>query len=162
MNKCTKCGAETVGSFCPNCGSPVMPQQAPQPTPQQAPQPTPQPAPRPAPQPVRSEPVHTVNNYIHQTVITEEDLPAKFKPVGTWGYFWLKLLYSVPIVGFVFLIIHSFSNSNINRRNHARSYWCAYIILLIVLIIAFIILLIISIVTGASILELVKLNSSSY
>lgn len=150
MNKCTVCGVETEGAFCPNCGSPVQAQ------------PAPQPAPRPAPQPVRSEPVHTVNNYIHQTVITEEDLPAKFKPVGTWGYFWLKLLYTVPIVGFVFLIIHSFSNSNINRRNHARSYWCAYIILLIVLIIAFIILLIISIVTGASILELVKLNSSSY
>lgn len=150
MNKCTVCGVETEGAFCPNCGSPVQAQTAPQS------------APRPAPQPVRSEPVHTVNNYIHQSVITEEDLPAKFKPVGTWGYFWLKLLYAVPIVGFVFLIIHSFSNSNINRRNHARSYWCAYIILLIVLIIAFIILLIISIVTGASILELVKLNSSSY
>lgn len=153
MNKCPKCGAETAGAFCPSCGSPVQAQPAPQPTP------APQPAPKPAPEPVRTAPVY--NNYIQQKVMTEEDLPAKYRPVGTWGYFWLKLLYAVPIIGFIFLIIHTFSNGNINRRNHARSYWCAFLIGLVLMIIALIIMLIISLVLGVPFLELLRQSMSS-
>lgn len=60
--------------------------------------------------------------------ITEDDLPPRFKPIGAWKYFAYQLLFSIPIVGFVFLIVFSCSSSNINRRNFARSYWCALVV----------------------------------
>lgn len=65
----------------------------------------------------------------------EETLPEEYRPLSPWAYFGLNLLFSVPIVGFIFLIIFSFNGSNINRRNYARSFWCAYLILGIILVI---------------------------
>lgn len=58
--------------------------------------------------------------------------PKLLKP---WAYFGLQLLFSIPIVGFIFLIVFSFDNSNLNRRNFARSYWCALLVVLILVII---------------------------
>lgn len=60
--------------------------------------------------------------------ITKDNLPEQYKPLGAWAYFGLTLLFSVPLVGFIFLIIFSFNSGNINRRNYARSYWCAALI----------------------------------
>ena len=56
----------------------------------------------------------------------------QLKPLGAWQYFLYQLLFSVPIVGFIFLIIFSFNNSNINRRNFARSYFCIVVILIVI------------------------------
>ena len=61
--------------------------------------------------------------------MTKEDLPDQFRVLSPWAYFGLQILYSVPIVGFVFLLIHTFSAGNLNRRSFARSYWCALLIL---------------------------------
>ena len=53
-----------------------------------------------------------------------EQVPqGKYAPLSPWAYWGLTLLFSVPIVGFVFLIIFSVSSANINRRNYARSFW---------------------------------------
>ena len=60
--------------------------------------------------------------------ITVDDLPEHLRPLSPWSYFGLQILYTVPIVGFIFLIIFSFKKSNINRRNFTRSYWCGLII----------------------------------
>ena len=60
--------------------------------------------------------------------ITVDDLPEHLSPLSPWSYFGLQILYSIPIVGFIFLIIFSFKKSNINRRNFTRSYWCGLII----------------------------------
>ena len=57
------------------------------------------------------------------------------KLLGPWAYFGLQLLFSIPIVGFILLIVFSFDNSNLNRRNFARSYWCALLVGLAVTII---------------------------
>ena len=57
------------------------------------------------------------------------------RPLSPWEYFGLQILYSLPIIGFVFLIIHSVSSANINRRNFARSYWCVYVLVAIVLLV---------------------------
>ena len=57
----------------------------------------------------------------------------QFRPLSPWSYFGHGILYSIPIVGLVFLIIHSISAANINRRNFARSYWCTLVLLLIVI-----------------------------
>jgi len=65
--------------------------------------------------------------------MTHSDLPAKYRPLSPWSYFGLAFLYTIPIVGLVFLLIHTFSEKNINRRNFARSYWCWIVLLLIFL-----------------------------
>ena len=59
----------------------------------------------------------------------EQQLDPAYRPLSAWGYFGLKILFAIPIVGFVFLIVFSISRGNINRRSFARSYWCAYIII---------------------------------
>lgn len=60
----------------------------------------------------------------------------RFEPLTAWDYFWLTVLYSIPIIGFVFLIVNSFRTSNINRRSFTRSYFCGLIIALIIVLIA--------------------------
>lgn len=60
-------------------------------------------------------------------------VPYKYSPLSPWAYFWLQVLYAIPIVGTVFLIIHAINPSNINRRNFARSYFCIYILVAIVI-----------------------------
>lgn len=61
------------------------------------------------------------------------ELPPQNRPLSGWAYFGLKLLFAAPIVGFIFLIVFSFSRGNINRRNFARSYWCGLLVFLIIL-----------------------------
>lgn len=55
-------------------------------------------------------------------------IPLAYKPLGAWMYFGLSLLFSIPLVGLIFLIIFSLDDSNINRRNFARSYWCSMLV----------------------------------
>ena len=63
------------------------------------------------------------------------EIPSEYRPLSPWKYFWLNVLFSIPIVGFVFLLVFSFNGSNINRRNYARSYWCGLLIALIIILI---------------------------
>ena len=62
--------------------------------------------------------------------------PGVFKPLSPWAYFGLSILFSLPVVGFIFLIIFSVSDANINRRNFARSYWCIYVIIAVAAVVA--------------------------
>ena len=62
--------------------------------------------------------------------------PDVFKPLSPWAYFGLSILFSLPVVGFIFLIIFSVSDANINRRNFARSYWCIYVIIAVAAVVA--------------------------
>lgn len=64
-----------------------------------------------------------------QKPVTKENLPDQFRILSPWAYFGLQILYSIPVVGFIFLLIHTFSAGNLNRRSFARSYWCALLIL---------------------------------
>ncbi len=60
-------------------------------------------------------------------------IPYQYKPLTSWAYFGYGLLFSIPIVGFIMLIVFSCSNENINRRNFARSYWCGLLVAAIIL-----------------------------
>ena len=71
--------------------------------------------------------------------------PSQYKPVSAWGYFGYMILYSIPVIGFIFLLIHTFSKKNINRRNFARSFWCALLVIVALAAIA----AIIGLITGA-------------
>ena len=62
----------------------------------------------------------------------EMNLPEQYRPLGAWAYFGYTLLFCIPIVGFIMLIVFSFSDTNINRRNFARSYWCVVALALII------------------------------
>ena len=70
-----------------------------------------------------------------QKPMTKEDLPSQFRVLSPWAYFGLQLLYGIPVVGFIFLLIHTFSSANLNRRSFARSYWCALILVAVVAIV---------------------------
>ena len=74
-----------------------------------------------------------------QKPLTKEDLPDRFRILSPWAYFGLQVLYSVPVVGFIFLLIHTFSSGNLNRRSFARSYWCS-LLLVAVLVVIFLII----------------------
>ena len=56
-----------------------------------------------------------------------------YTPITMWGYFGYEILFAIPIVGFICLLIFSFSANNINLRNFARSYFCFLIIVLVIL-----------------------------
>lgn len=60
-------------------------------------------------------------------------LPEEYKPLSPWAYFGYQILFSIPIVGLIFLIVFSFSSKNINRRNFARSFFCIYVLIGIIL-----------------------------
>lgn len=109
--------------FCPICGTALNEDQQPQVTTEQS---------------VYSLETEQVLPDVAQKNITEDDLPEQFRPLGPWAYFGLNLLFTIPIVGFVFLIVFSFNSSNINRRNYARSYWCTLIIVGTVLVVGLI------------------------
>lgn len=62
-------------------------------------------------------------------------IPEKYRPISAWGYFGYSLLFWLPIAGFILLIVFSFDNSNINRRNYARSYFCALLLVVIIVVV---------------------------
>ncbi|MBR6516584.1 MAG: hypothetical protein IKT40_06975 [Bacilli bacterium] len=64
-----------------------------------------------------------------------QNLQEQYRPLSPWAYFWLQILYAIPILGIIFLIIHAIGSYNINRRNFARSYFCIYVIIGIILIV---------------------------
>ena len=134
---CKNCGIEISddSKFCIGCGIAIE-----QPVVEEA--------------PVVAEPLYQQPIYSEAPAkkeITIEELPDHLKPVGAWGYFGLKLLFSIPIVGFVFLIVFSFSRGNLNRRSFARSYWCGA---LVAAAISVIVLLLLA-VLGQSVLDVV-------
>jgi hypothetical protein len=59
---------------------------------------------------------------------TENNLPEKYRPLSAWAYFGYSLLYSIPLIGFVFMILFALDSSNINRRNFTRSFFIVYLL----------------------------------
>lgn len=85
--------------------------------------------------------------------IQTSDVPPEYRPMSPWAYFGLQLLYSVPVVGFIFLIIFSFKADNLNRRAFTRSYWCALLVFGGIALVVALILLIVFAVGGAAVME---------
>lgn len=56
----------------------------------------------------------------------------RYKPLSAWGYFGYELLFNIPLAGLILLIVFSFSNKNINRRNFARAHFCALAVIIVV------------------------------
>ena len=62
--------------------------------------------------------------------------PEQFRPLSPWAYFGYSILFSIPLIGLIVNLVLCFSDGNINRRNFARSFWCAYLLTVILLIAA--------------------------
>lgn len=138
-----------------------QPQPQPQPQARPQPQPQPQPQPEPQPQvdyyggTERREAFSApADNHFHhgaseggqyqpygttppvmpaaQAPLRAEDLPPEFRPIRAWGYVGYNILFSIPLIGFILLIVFAVSGKNINRRNYARSIFCAMLLGLII------------------------------
>jgi len=96
VSTCPKCGAALPDAtkFCQSCGAQAAP-------------PAPEPviaavqAPPPAPKPKRKEKGNETTHAAHTPI------PDK-KPVGAVGYFFILLLFSIPIVGIVLAFLWAF------------------------------------------------------
>ena len=64
-------------------------------------------------------------------------VPKEYEPISMWGYFGYELLFSIPVLGLIFLIVFAVSAKNVNLKNFARSYFCYLIIVLIICAIIF-------------------------
>lgn len=86
---------------------------------------------------------------------TSQNIPNEYRPLSAWAYVGYNILFSIPLIGFIFLVVFALDSSNINRRNYARSFFCWMLIALILSVICIVIFMIM----GASIYSL---NSSIY
>lgn len=58
------------------------------------------------------------------------------KSIKPWGYVWLNILYFIPVLGWLVWLINALFAKNTNVKNHARSFFCAVVLVLIVAVIA--------------------------
>lgn len=63
-------------------------------------------------------------------------VPAEYQPISMWGYFGYQILFSIPVVGWIFVAVFAITASNRNLRNFARSQFCLWIIWLVVICIS--------------------------
>lgn len=71
----------------------------------------------------------------------ENNIPEEYRPISMWGYFGYEILFSIPIVGFICLIVFALGAKNVNKKNFARSYFCYTIIVCLVAIVIFAIMM---------------------
>ena len=119
--RCSKCGREMPDDslFCPECGTPV-------------------------------KKIETENVNVEETTASQSqpnNIPIRnydprfdYTPLGAWSYFLYTLLFSIPIIGFIFAIVFAVGGTNrINLRNYARSYFCWLLITVVLVIILLIV-----------------------
>ena len=67
--------------------------------------------------------------------------------MGPWSYYWLEILYSLPLIGWIFLIAHACMPSHENRCNFARSFFCWFLSPVFYLLFVLLIIVAIGIIT---------------
>ena len=60
-------------------------------------------------------------------------VPAEYKPITMWGYFGYQILFSIPVIGWIFVIVFALTATNQNLKNFARSQFCLLIIWIVLL-----------------------------
>lgn len=51
-------------------------------------------------------------------------LPKAYRPLSTWKYLGLTILYLIPVIGWIFLLAHAIDGKNRHTRTYARSWFC--------------------------------------
>lgn len=73
-------------------------------------------------------------NYASPVMPTTPQIPVEYQPISAWGYLGWNLLFSIPLVGFIMLIVFALGGTrNINLRNYARSYFCIFLLMIIII-----------------------------
>lgn len=67
---------------------------------------------------------------------SEQLLPKSYRPLSAWNYFWRTVLYSIPVIGFIFLLIHALASKSRHGKSYARSYFCGILLAIIVGVVA--------------------------
>ena len=62
------------------------------------------------------------------------NIPNEYRVLSPWAYFGYSILFAIPLIGLILAIVFAFDNSNLNRRNFARSYFCGLLIAVILLV----------------------------
>lgn len=81
--------------------------------------------------------LHRLNEIDRGDTIMNQPPFDEYRPMSAWGYFGYEILFSIPLLGFILLIVFSFDNSYIARRNFARSFFCALALALIIVVILY-------------------------
>ena len=134
---CTECGAplKEGATFCSACGAKAPAEKKPEAAPE-----TPA-----APQPV------------YQTQQTYTPSAPAAQPVSTAYYFWMMLLFAIPVVGLIVCLVTAFSGDDTSRKNFSR----AVLIWILVAIVLSIIVAIAIAAVGGSIMNIL-FNSYRY
>lgn len=137
---CSNCGKEIADgmAFCQECGAKVDIPAENKPEPK-------------AEVDVQPAPVYVPVSNNQQTPSEEE----KFKTVKVSTYFWLNLVFAIPVIGLIINLIVAFAPKNKNIKNFAKS----KLVWLLIAIIIFIIGFIITLVAGGSVLEQLSISS---
>ena len=76
------------------------------------------------------------SNFNRSQLQNTASIPEEYQPISMWGYFGYELLFSIPLVGFILLLVFSFGGTkNKNLKNFARSYFCFTIVIIVLSII---------------------------
>ena len=65
-----------------------------------------------------------------------KDYDYSAKPIRAWGYVGFSFLYLIPVVGQLIWLYNVLFAGNRNVKNHARSYFCAVVLVLIIAVLA--------------------------
>ena len=123
---CTECGAplKEDATFCSACGAKAPAEKKPEAAPE-----TPA-----APQPV------------YQTQQTYTPSAPAAQPVSTAYYFWMMLLFAVPVIGLIVCLVTAFSGEDASRKNFSRA---ALIWILVAIVLSIIVAIAIAAVGGS-------------
>ena len=71
------------------------------------------------------------------TKTTDMLLPKAYRPLSAWDYFLRAVLYAIPVIGWIFLLVHAINGKNRHGRSFARSYFCALLVAVVIGLVAF-------------------------
>ena len=134
---CTECGAmlKDGAAFCSECGAKVPAGKQPGAAPETPPQTQAQPA---AAEQQTYQP--------RQTYTVPVSTPPAVQPVSTAYYFWMMLLFAVPVIGLIVCLVTAFSGDDTSRKNFSRA---ALIWILVAIVLSIIVAIAIAAVGGS-------------
>ena len=94
-------------------------------------------------------------DYNEEKVVYEKPttvVPNKFKPISAWGYIGYQLLFSIPLIGLIFMLVFAFGGTNnINLKNYARSFLIWILIGLVISLFVGLIFLVLMLLAGSAV-----------
>ncbi len=76
------------------------------------------------------------------------------KPISAWGYVGYSILWAIPVLGQLLWLCAALFAKNQNKKNYARSYFCALILGILIAVVA------VAVVFGLSALGLFNIEEA--